>query len=159
MRASTSSARADGGLAALSLLALAPSLTPLTLRLPPLALSLSKGALGAGVVLALAGCSAPSSQAEPAHRATLVECAVGGAATFALDCQVERSEQDGAPILVVRHPDGGFRRFVVIGGGTRLATADGAEAAEVTPRDDGIEVAVGTDRYRFPLAMTGDDPR
>jgi len=34
-----------------------------------------------------------------------------------------------------------------------VATADGAQAAAVTLRADGIEVAVGTDRYRFPATI------
>ena len=63
------------------------------------------------------------------------------------------------PILVVRHPDGGFRRFEVMRDGTGLAAADGAERAVVSLHEQGIEVAVGTDRYRFPARIMDDDAR
>ncbi len=78
---------------------------------------------------------------------------MGGAAAFTRACQVERREVDGVSILVVRHPDGGFRRFEVMRDGTGLAAADGAERVVVSLRDQGIEVAVGADRYRFPARI------
>lgn len=80
-----------------------------------------------------------------------IECALGGAAGFASDCTMERAEQDGQRLLIVRHPDGGFRRFELGVEGRGIVTADGMEQAEVTPRDGGVEVRVGADRYRFPV--------
>ena len=107
----------------------------------------------------LAACSQGATEAPAADPDddNLIECAVAGAAAFARECRVEQSRVDGAPILVVRHPDGGFRRFEVMADGTGLAAADGAQAAEVDLREDGIEVAVGTDRYRFPATVVNRD--
>ena len=115
----------------------------------------------AGLILLLAACSqeVADETAQAADPDDLIECAVAGATAFARDCLVEQSEVDGAPILVVRHPDGGFRRFEVTSDGTGVATADGAQPAEVTLREDGIEVAVGTDRYRFPATIADDEAR
>ena len=113
----------------------------------------------AGALL-LAACSqAATEEAATADADDMIECAVGGAAAFERLCAVERTQAEGAPILVVRHPDGGFRRFEVMSDGTGLATADGAEPASVTLREDGIEVAVATDRYRFPATITDHDRR
>ena len=115
----------------------------------------------AGALLLLAACgqdSAAAPEAEP-DSDSLVECALGGAASFARECAVEQADEDGTPILIVRHPDGAFRRFVVTDDGYGLATADGVERAAITLHGKGIEVAVGTDRYRLPARVTGDEPR
>jgi hypothetical protein len=126
---------------------------------PRLAVSLSKGALLWLACLPLAACAQDAPDASAADADHRIACAVDGAAEFVRACQVERREIDGATILVVRHPDGGFRRFEVMSDGTGLATADGAERAEVNLREQEIEVAVGTDRYRFPARIMGDGGR
>ena len=115
----------------------------------------------AGILLLLAACSPGASErtAAAAAEGDLIECAVAGAAAFARECRVEHSQVGGEAILVARHPDGGFRRFVVTGDGTGVATADGAQPAQITLREGGIEVAVGADRYRFPATLAGDDAR
>jgi hypothetical protein len=109
----------------------------------------------------LAACDGPDTAGAPqaADPDNLIECAVGGAAAFTRECVVERSPGDLGLILTVRHPDGGFRRFEVTDDGTGVATADGAQAAQVAMREGGIEVAVGTDRYRFPATIGDDDRR
>ena len=112
-------------------------------------------------VLLLAACSGPdpSDTATPAPKQTAavaddtIECAIGGAAYFERVCKVEETESGGSKILVVRHPDGGFRRFEVLTDGHGLATADGAEEAETSVVDGRLEVAVGSDRYRFPATI------
>jgi len=104
--------------------------------------------------LLLAACSPGGAAPEPVDESDLIACAIGGAGSFARECVVERSRGDEGQVLVVRHPDGGFRRFVASGG--EVAPADGAEPATLAPRDDGVEVAVGGDRYRFPASMTAD---
>lgn len=119
-----------------------------------------RGAALAGAVL-LAACSGPdpSDTASPAPKPTAaavddtIECAVGGAASFQRDCKVEEARIDGAKTLIVRHPDGGFRRFEVLTDGHGLATADGAEEAETSVVNGQLEVAVGGDRYRFPATI------
>lgn len=79
-----------------------------------------------------------------------IACALAGATEFARDCTVERAEQEGKLTLVVRHPDGGFRRFEVLTDGRGVAVADGAEQAEVAMVGSELEVVVGEDAYRFP---------
>lgn len=80
-----------------------------------------------------------------------IECALGGAAGFADDCTMERVERDGESLLIVRHPDGSFRRFALGIPGRGLVTADGADEALVERGDGMVEVRVGPDRYRLPF--------
>jgi hypothetical protein len=109
----------------------------------------------------LAGCSGPdpSDTATPAPKQTAVaaddtiDCAIGGAAYFERACKVEEVQANGGKILVVRHPDGGFRRFEVLTDGHGLATADGAEETETSVVNGQLQVAVGSDRYRFPATI------
>ena len=118
--------------------------------------------ISSAAILLLAACSPGASEQTAAAEAgddNLIECAVSGETGFARACLVEQTEVDGETILVVRHPDGGFRRFAVTGDGTGVATADGVQRAEVSLHDGGIEVAVGTDRYLFPATIAGDDAR
>jgi hypothetical protein len=87
----------------------------------------------------------------------VIECALHGAATFVRECTVERSRQSDGEVLTVRHPDGGFRRFEMLGEGRGLGPADGAESAELEWREGGIGLVVGADRYRFPAAILNHD--
>lgn len=79
-----------------------------------------------------------------------IACAVDGATALTPVCRVERSETDGQLWLVVHHPDGGFRRFVVMHDGTGLAVADGAQTATTAWVNGMLDVRVGADIYRFP---------
>jgi hypothetical protein len=92
-------------------------------------------------MLLLAGCSQP--EGEPIAGEPLA-CALDGAAEFARVCRAESQIVAGGTILIVRHPDGGFRRFEIEGDIVR--TADGVDPT-VTVRADATEVAVGSDRY------------
>ncbi len=103
-------------------------------------------------VLPLAACSSGSAPAV-AEGGEHIACALGKDAQFAPACAVDRAEPDGEKILVVRHPDGGFRRFTVLKDGHGLAAADGAAAAQVAIADNLLEVTVGEDRYRFPFKV------
>ena len=59
-------------------------------------------------------------------------------------------------MLVIHHPDGGFRRLLVTTDGRGVVTADGSDQASVAVIDPGtIEVAVGDDRYRLPATVKG----
>ena len=40
-----------------------------------------------------------------------VECAIDGARDFARDCYIERLSGENGVTMIIRHPDGGFRRF------------------------------------------------
>jgi hypothetical protein len=110
------------------------------------------------VLLSLGACSSGDApvQAQAEEGAQRIECAIGPGAEFAPDCLVERAEIEGATVLTVRHPDGGFRRFEQLADGRGLAIYDGADGAELTLAGDVLEVRVAGDRYRFP-ARPGRD--
>lgn len=101
--------------------------------------------------LALAGCGAEAGEGVPQTAATRIDCSLNGAGGFGRDCTMERVELDGQSQLIVRHPDGAFRRFDLGVPGRGIVTADGAEQAEVTERGGYVEVRVGSDRYHLPL--------
>lgn len=120
------------------------------------------GALG--VLAVLAACSAPpggqgaSGQGAAGQAAAQpIECALSGAAAFTRDCALERSEREAVRYAVVRRPDGGFRRFVEQADGS-LATADGVDAVQATLAGGMIDLAVGADRYRIPVARHSQAP-
>lgn len=111
------------------------------------------------VLLALAACSDnPSSpaairgEAAAAEAAKTITCALGDSAEFKPVCTVEDTTVEGKLYWIVRHPDGGFRRFQMIDNGTRIATADGADEVEMTRVGAEFIVKAGPDRYRFPAA-------
>lgn len=105
--------------------------------------------------LLLTACS-QGNGTQPPGPESLIECALAGAGAFARTCAVERSVGADGPILTVLHPEGGFRRFALVDGVT-VAVADGAQAASLTMREDGVEVAVGLDRYRIPSRILNHD--
>jgi hypothetical protein len=105
-------------------------------------------------LMLLAGCERePASASAPEPGQDAIECAVDGSPAFAPTCTVERVRGEQGLQLVVRHPGGSFRRFDVLSDGRGLATADGAQAGTVALREGGIEVTVGSDRYRFPATV------
>ena len=97
----------------------------------------------------VAGCGATPSPEIAEQGGEPIACALGGAERLEADCMLVRASDGGE--LVIRHPDGGFRRFVG-SAGADWRTADGAQAvAASAPQADGtIELAVGEDRYRLP---------
>jgi hypothetical protein len=84
-------------------------------------------------------CSDVQEQAD--EGAVTIDCAVGPGAEMGADCMVERA----GDTLVIRHPDGGFRRLNV----TDLRAADGSDPAEVASNGTMVEVRVAGDRYRW----------
>jgi hypothetical protein len=109
----------------------------------------------AAALALLAACSqAAEGPAAAAGDDDRIDCAPGGAATFGRDCLVERTTTAEGLVLTVRHPDGGFRRFLVTTSG--IAAADGAERAMVSARENDSEVVVGADRYRFSAESLRD---
>jgi hypothetical protein len=86
----------------------------------------------------------------------LISCAVSGASVFAARCQVETAQTKEGLILTLRHPDGGFRRLLVVKDGRGVVAADGADAALVKPiANNLIEVALAGDTYRLPATVKG----
>lgn len=104
------------------------------------------------LAVALAACSdnGQSASAAAADDDSKIACALAGAKQFTRVCTIERVQADGKLTLVVRHPDGGFRRFEVLTDGRGVRVADGSEQAETALVGSDLEVVVGADAYRFP---------
>ena len=110
----------------------------------------------ATLVLLLAACS-PQATAT-ADEDNRVDCALAGAATFARVCVAEWGPRwnGGSNEVVVRHPDGSFRRLIAYDDGRGFVAADGADKAEVSTQDQATVVAIDNDRYRFPARLVPD---
>lgn len=92
--------------------------------------------------------------ADAAKGEALIACATDGSRQWERACTVETTQGTDGPILVLRGPDGGFRRLAITSDGRGVVAADGAEPALVTPAGKGlIEVAIGNDRYRLPATV------
>lgn len=87
-----------------------------------------------------------------------VECALAGSASFERTCTTERIASPDGQILVIRHADGGFRRFNILTDGRGLAPADGFDETKISLIENGmIEVSSGDDKYRLPAQIKGQD--
>ncbi len=111
----------------------------------------------AALLALLAGChrAAPSDRFAAADaEADRIPCAIGGATAFTPVCTIERIDGAEGLELMLRNPDGGFRRLLVTKDGRGVVAADGALPARVNVVGAGsIEVTVGTDRYRLPATV------
>lgn len=116
-------------------------------------------------IWSLVGCSKatdgdPKAKAEAApaevKEDNRIRCQVSGMKDFAPVCTRERASGPDGPIWIIRHPDGGFRRFVLLDKGMRIATADGAEEVKAEQRGAFLEVRVADDRYL--IAAAAHDP-
>src|SRR4029453_8209615 len=109
------------------------------------------------LLFGLAACAKPAGgDSTDAPEGAAIPCALAGAAEFKSDCTVERSKAGEGVMLILHHPDGGFRRLQVATDGRGVVTADGADVATVKiVGADAIEVAVGDDRYRLPATVKG----
>ena len=120
----------------------------------------------ASLSLALSACGSDpeadllAAESETAEEAALqgkVECALAGGADFNRNCTTERVSGPEGQMLVVRHPDGGFRRFKILTDGRGLLPADGIDPdfkINVLPNGM-IEVRSVDDIYRLPAAIKG----
>lgn len=96
--------------------------------------------------------------AEQATRDGKIECALAGSGAFERVCTTEQISASAGAILVIRHPDGGFRRFNILTDGRGLAPADGFDETSIRLLDDSsIEVTSGDDTYRLPAQVKGRD--
>lgn len=110
-----------------------------------------------GILLAASACSQGEEvQAQAEEGADAIECAIGPGSDFGPDCLVERTSEGDAQVLVVRHANGGFRRFEVLPQGAGLAAYDGADAVTQTLEGDLLVIEIGGDRYRFPARAKDD---
>lgn len=118
---------------------------------------LSKTAGAIALMLGLAACSPDVDQPQAEEGAPTIDCALGEGSEFAPVCMVEREEIDGQKVLTVRHPDGGFRRFVQLDDGRGLEELDGADTVTRSLDDTTLVISVGPDRYRFDANVRGAD--
>lgn len=72
-----------------------------------------------------------------------MDCAIGPGSELSADCFVEIA----GDTLVVRHPDGSFRRLLRTDGG--LSAADGAGELVVERSDGMVDLTIEGDRYRW----------
>lgn len=103
--------------------------------------------------LALVACDDGSSASgvEGVAAADRIECALAGSSKFEQVCATETMPGEKGKMLVVRHPDGGFRRFNILTDGRGLAAADGFDETGIRILGGGmIEVSSGDDIYRLP---------
>ena len=132
-----------------------------------MSMQISKGLHFLPLALCLAACNGGSgddlSQAEQeaAEQAALagkLECALAWKDSFERICTTEQIASEEGNILVIRHPDGGFRRFDILTDGRGLAPADGFDETRITLLDNGmIEVRSGDDKYRLPAQIKGTE--
>lgn len=124
---------------------------PISERLAPALLLLALGACGGGG----AGNDVAVADSDDGR----AECAIGQGGQWARACLIERGEGADGPTLTLRHPDGGFRRFLIVTDGRGIVPADGAEQASLSMHGDAmhgdrrVEVRVGDDRYRLPATF------
>lgn len=118
-------------------------------------------ALAAVAMLAACGdgnslADAERDAAGDAAAAGKIECALAGSAEFRRACTTETLAGEKGRMLVVRHPDGGFRRFDILTDGRGLAPADGFDETTIKILAGGmIEVRSGDDSYRLPADIKG----
>lgn len=130
-----------------------------------MSLPISKYAAAALLLASLAGCSgdaaAPTGQAEKdagaqAARDGKIVCALAGSDTFERTCTTEQIAGPEGKMLVIRHADGGFRRFNILTDGRGLAPADGFDETRIRVLGaDMIELSSGDDKYRLPAQIKG----
>jgi hypothetical protein len=101
--------------------------------------------------------AAEGQTAEEAALQGKVECALAGSTDFNRNCTTERVSGPEGQMLVVRHPDGGFRRFNILTDGRGLLPADGIDPDfKIKVLANGmIEVKSVDDIYRLPAAIKG----
>ena len=83
-----------------------------------------------------------------------IECALAGSSSFERTCTTERVAATDGQLLLIRHADGGFRRFQILSDGRGLAPADGFDETDIALIENGmIEVSSGDDKYRLPAQI------
>ena len=133
-----------------------------------MSMPISKFVLPFAVAVGLAACGgneaetlkeAEASADEAAALDGKVECALAGSANFERTCTTERIAGADGQILVIRHADGGFRRFKILTDGRGLAPADGFDETKIALIENGmIEVSSGDDKYRLPAQIKASEP-
>jgi hypothetical protein len=87
-----------------------------------------------------------------------IECALAGSTTFDRVCTTDRISGPEGQILVIRHPDGGFRRFNILTDGRGLSPAQGFDETKISILASGmIELKSGDDLYHLPAQIKAKD--
>jgi hypothetical protein len=129
---------------------------PISKFILPFVLALGLAACGGNETETLK--EAEASADEAAALDGKVECALAGAANFERTCTTERIAGAEGQILVIRHADGGFRRFKILTDGRGLAPADGFDETKIALIENGmIEVSSGDDKYRLPAQIKASE--
>ncbi len=94
---------------------------------------------------------APDKTAEAVAEDDTLPCALAKAKDFRPVCKIDKAQANGKDLWIVRHPDGGFRRFVIVEqqDGAHIGAADGAFEVQTKRVGPNLEVKVGEDRYLF----------
>ena len=126
---------------------------------------ISKYAAVTLLLASLAGCgrdgAVPIAQTgkdagDQAARDGMIVCALAGADTFERTCTTEQITGPDSKMLVIRHADGGFRRFTILTDGRGLAPADGFDETRIRVLGaNRIELSSGDDKYRLPAQIKG----
>lgn len=112
---------------------------------------ISEPVLACAPLLLLSACGGGDSGAGGKAAASRIECALAGATDFERVCTTETVPGEAGRMLIIRHPEGGFRRFNILTDGRGLAPADGFDETRITIQPGGmIEVSSGDDIYRLP---------
>lgn len=132
--------------------------------------------IAAMLLLGLSACGGNSAPDQPAARTETstsaapsagddtavddrIACATGGKTALSMNCRIERTQTEEGLVITVRHPDGGFRRVLVVKDGRGVVPADGAEPAQVVlTGQNQIDVTIGRDRYRLPAVAKAATP-
>ena len=130
-----------------------------------MSLPISKYAAVTLLLASLAGCGgdSPTSMeqaekdaADQAAREGKIACALAGSDTFERTCTTEQIAAPDGKMLVIRHADGGFRRFNILTDGRGLAPADGFDETRIRVLGaNRIELSSGADKYRLPAQIKG----
>ncbi len=133
-----------------------------------MSMPISKAICLLAATLSLAACGGTESESlqqaeasadEAAALNGKVECALAGSTVFERTCTTERIANADGQLLVIRHADGGFRRFKILTDGRGLAPADGFDETKIALIENGmIEVSSGDDKYRLPAQIKASEP-
>ncbi len=108
----------------------------------------------------LAACGDDEAKLAAAQNAALVgnkiECALNGADMFSKICATERVSAEDGTILMIRHSDGGFKRFRILTDGRGLEVAEGFNDTHIEIIDETyIILSSGNDKYKLQAQFKG----
>jgi len=110
-----------------------------------LALAVLLAACGAEEPGAMTNGAAPPKPGQPDNR---IDCLLAGMARAERVCSMEYSQSPDGPVVLLRRPDGGFRRLLRTPERPFYVAADGAEQPVVIQTRDGVtRIQIGGDQF------------